>query len=214
MASLAFSAVMALVLFVMNRMKVAKLAPYLLVGLVLWVAVLKSGVHATLAGVIIGLMIPLRDANDSDHSPLIKLEHILHPYVAFLILPMFAFANAGVSFEGLDVGVLLDPVTLGIALGLFFGKQIGVMGVTAIGKGLKIIDLPRDTSWLQYYGMALVTGIGFTMSLFIGTLAFDSADYATSVRLGVLGGSTLAGLAGYFVLLYASKCPEKKPAEV
>lgn len=210
LASLGVAAVMTAILFALNRLKVMKIAPYMVIGLILWVAVLKSGVHATLAGVVIGLMIPMRDIK-TDHSPLIKLEHILHPWVTFFILPLFAFSNAGVSFGDVTMETILHPVTLGIAAGLFFGKQIGVMAITALCCTLKIVCLPKDTNWAQYYGMALVTGIGFTMSLFIGNLAFHTQEYAAAIRIGVLGGSMLAGIAGYMVLyLTTAPAPRNK----
>ncbi len=204
LASLAVSGVMALILFIFNRLKLKLLSPYMIVGLILWAALLKSGIHATLAGVVIGFMIPMTLPN-SDHSPLIKLEHALHPWVAFFILPLFAFANAGVSFAGMNMDSLRHPVTLGVAFGLFFGKQIGVMGITALCAAFKIVQLPKNTSWAQYYGMALLTGIGFTMSLFIGNLAFETQDYATPIRIGVLAGSFLSGILGYLLLRATTK---------
>ena len=202
--SLGVAGAMTLILFIMNRMKVMKISPYILVGIILWGAVLKSGVHATLAGVIIGLMIPMRDTK-TDHSPLIKLEHILHPWVAFFILPLFAFSNAGVSFGDVTMDTLKHPVTIGIAFGLFFGKQIGVMLITYLCKIVKLVSLPKDTNWMQYYGMSLLTGIGFTMSLFIGNLAFETQEYAAAIRIGVIGGSMMAGIAGYAVLVMTTK---------
>ena len=207
--SLGVAGAMTVILFIMNRMKVMKISPYVIVGIILWGAVLKSGVHATLAGVVIGLMIPMRDVK-TDHSPLIKLEHILHPWVAFFILPLFAFSNAGVSFGDVTLETLKNPVTIGIAAGLFFGKQIGVMLITFLFKVIKVISLPKDTSWMQYYGMALLTGIGFTMSLFIGNLAFETQEYAASIRIGVIGGSMLAGIAGYTILVLTTKRPDEK----
>lgn len=210
LTSLAVAGGATLFLFALNRMNVTRIAPYILIGIVLWVAVLKSGVHATLAGVIVGLMVPMRDRHASDHSPLVKLEHILHPWVTFFILPIFAFANAGVSFKGLTMETALSPVTMGIMFGLFIGKQVGVMLVTGLGCSLKLLKLPKDTSWIQYYGMALLTGIGFTMSLFIGNLAFETQDYAAQVRIGVLAGSVLSGLAGYLVLYLATR-PKTSP---
>lgn len=192
-----------IVLMVLNRLGVTRLAPYMLVGLVLWVAVLKSGVHATLAGVAIGLAIPLSGKDSHGDSPLKALEHMLHPWVAFAILPFFAFANAGVSLEGMTFSSLFEPVPLGIALGLLVGKQVGVIGMTWLGIRLGIGKLPEGASWTQFYGMAVLTGIGFTMSLFIGTLAFTDHGYDAAVRLGVLSGSILSAVIGFAVLKMA-----------
>ena len=198
--SLSVALVSVIILYVLNRFRVTALSPYMLVGIVLWACVLKSGVHATLAGVLLAFFIPLRAENVHGESPARWLEHSLHKWVAYGILPVFAFANAGVSLSGLSFELLLQPITLGIAAGLFFGKQIGVMSFTALGVMTKICQLPQGVSWSQYYGMSLVTGVGFTMSLFIGTLAFDDPEHLTAVRLGVLLGSTFAGIAGYLVL--------------
>jgi Na+:H+ antiporter, NhaA family len=196
-------------LLVMNLVGVRRLAPYVLVGILLWVCVLKSGVHATLAGVAIGFAVPLRGGTKEEgDSPLRRLEHMLHPWVTYGILPIFAFANAGVPLAGLSLGSLLKPVPLGIALGLFLGKQIGVMGATWAAVRLGIGVRPQGATWLQFYGMAVLTGIGFTMSLFIGTLAFQDPDYNTAVRIGVLAGSLVCGLAGYFVLYLAQRGPQ------
>lgn len=192
-------------LFTLNRMKVTRLLPYMLIGLFLWVCVLKSGVHATLAGVILGIMIPIKGKTDENKSPLLSLEHTLHPWVAFLILPAFAFANAGISFSGMIFNDLFNPITLGIITGFFVGKQVGVMGATWLTVKLKWCKLPQDINWRQYYGMALLTGIGFTMSLFIGGLSFESTEHTTSVRLGVLLGSVLSGILGYLILLKSSR---------
>ena len=188
---------------VLNRMGVQRTAPYLLVGIVMWVFVLKSGVHATLAGVLIALTIPLKSKNE-DEAPLYKMEHGLHPWVAFLILPIFAFANAGVNFTGIGIDDLLQPLTLGIAVGLFLGKQIGVFLATWIGVKSGIARLPENVTWRHVYGVACLTGVGFTMSLFIGSLAFGDADEMNAVRLGVVLGSVLSGLFGYVLLKSAS----------
>jgi NhaA family Na+:H+ antiporter len=187
-------------LFLLNRAGVIRLAAYLLVGVVLWVCVLKSGVHATLAGVAVGLAIPLRGAGPSGPSPLRDLEHALHPWVTYGIMPLFAFANAGISFEGLTVERLAAPVPLGIAAGLFVGKQLGIVGAVALLVRLKLAALPPGATWPMVYGVALLCGIGFTMSLFIGTLAFDDAQHAVDVRLGVIVGSLLSASVGYLVL--------------
>jgi NhaA family Na+:H+ antiporter len=194
--------------FLLNKRGVSSLGPYVVLGLFIWACVLKSGVHATLAGVALGLIIPLRIKNEDGKSPLKVMEHALHPWVALFIIPVFAFANAGISLSGLTLESFMHPVTLGITVGLFFGKQMGVMGLAYIACTLKICRLPDDVSWLQFYGMALLTGIGFTMSLFIGTLAFTDVELAPYVRLGVLTGSILSAIAGTFVLLLACKRKE------
>ena len=187
----------------LNRMGVQRTAPYLLVGIVMWVFVLKSGVHATLAGVLIAFTIPLK-AKTEDEALLYKMEHGLHPWVAFLILPVFAFANAGVNFTGIGIDDLLQPLTLGIAVGLFLGKQIGVFLATWIGVKSGIARLPENVSWKHVYGVSCLTGVGFTMSLFIGSLAFTTADVMNAVRLGVVLGSVLSGIIGYLLLKSAA----------
>ena len=197
---LLLAAVATSVLFLLNKKQINKLSPYVILGILLWMFVLKSGIHASLAGVLLAQFIPLNSKDSSSHSPLQNLEHSIAPWVNFSILPIFAFANAGVSFSGMKLNLLWDPVTLGIILGLFFGKQIGVMLFTYVGSLLKVCKLPSDISWAQYYGLSLVTGIGFTMSLFIGSLAFTDPEYQTSVRLGVLIASLLAGILGYLTL--------------
>ena len=183
----------------LNRMGVQRTAPYLLVGIVMWVFVLKSGVHATLAGVLIAFTIPLK-AKNGDEALLYKMEHGLHPWVAFLILPVFAFANAGVNFTSIGVGDLFQPLTLGIAVGLLLGKQVGVFLATWIGVKSGIARLPENVTWQHIYGVASLTGVGFTMSLFIGSLAFDANTEMNAVRLGVVLGSVLSGLFGYMLL--------------
>jgi NhaA family Na+:H+ antiporter len=187
-------------LFALNRAGVTHRAAYVVLGVFMWVCVLGSGVHATLAGVALALAIPLRASDSHGESPLRALEHSLHPWVSYAILPLFAFANAGVSLAGIAPGDLLEPLPLGIAAGLFVGKQAGVMGATWIAVRLNAAALPRDATWQHFYGTALLTGIGFTMSLFIGTLAFDDPALADRVRIGVLGGSVLSALAGALVL--------------
>ena len=186
-------------LVTLNGFKVCRIAPYVLIGFILWYAILKSGVHATLAGVITALFVPMRDAEGK--SPLKQLEHALHPWVAYMILPLFAFANAGVSFEGMSLDNLFDPVTLGIISGLFFGKQIGIFLILLVVIGLGISPKPVGASWLQLYGVSILCGVGFTMSLFIGELAFETREQATAVRSGVIAGSVLSAVFGY-VLLY------------
>lgn len=199
-------------LITLNRSGYQKLPAYLLLGAALWAFVLKSGVHATLAGVILALMIPLKAspaAPDHAESPLHRLEHALHPWVAFLIIPIFGFANAGVSFEGTSLSTLLAPVPLGIALGLFIGKQIGVFGFAWLAIRVGLADLPARATWLQLYGVSLLCGIGFTMSLFIGLLAFPvSPMLQDQTKIGVLAGSLVAGALGWLILRLAP--PEKQ----
>lgn len=202
--SLGLAAIGLIAAFICNKRGVTNLGVYSVIGIFIWVCVLKSGVHATLAGVALGLIIPMRIKNKHGKSPLIVMEHGLHPWVSFGVIPIFAFANAGVSLSGLTPESFLHPVTLGIMLGLFLGKQIGVMGFTFIFTKLKVCSLPEHVNWKQFYGMACLTGIGFTMSLFIGTLAFDDLQHATAVRLGVLSGSTLSGVLGVIVLLLST----------
>ena len=196
-----------ILLFVMNRMGVTRTAAYLVIGTIIWVAVVKSGVHATLNGVMVALAIPLRAKDENGHSPAKHLEHSLHPWVAFGILPLFAFANAGVSFAGMGVKDLGQPVTLGIIAGLFVGKQIGVFVSSWIVIKLGWSRMPAGGSWSLLYGAAMLTGIGFTMSLFIGTLAFEHGefDYSAAVRLGVLVGSLLSAVCGYLMIRLTTK---------
>ena len=203
LSALSFSVIGFAAAVALNRMGVQRTAPYLLVGIVMWVFVLKSGVHATLAGVLIAFTIPLKTKNE-DEALLCKMEHGLHPWVAFLILPVFAFANAGVNFTGIGIDDLLQPLTLGIAVGLFLGKQIGVFLATWIGVKSGIARLPENVSWKHVYGVACLTGVGFTMSLFIGSLAFTTADVMNAVRLGVVLGSVLSGIIGYLLLKSAA----------
>ena len=187
-------------LFLLNRMNVVRLTPYLLIGLVMWAAMLKSGVHATLAGVLLAFFIPLKNNSDPEHSPLEELEHDLHNTVAFGILPLFAFANAGISLAGTSMGSLLHHVPLGIALGLFIGKQIGVMVPFILAVKLKLVNPPKGTTTKQIYGVSLLCGIGFTMSLFISGLAFSGLPEGYDPRLGIILGSLLSGIIGYLVL--------------
>jgi len=206
---LAVAGVAFLGLVAVNRSRVINIAPYVLLGFVLWFAVLKSGVHATLAGVITALFIPLRDTHNPKHSPLKHLEHGLHPWVAFMVLPVFAFANAGVSFSGMSLNDLLNPVTLGIAKGLFFGKQIGIFLLLVVVIKLRLSPMPKDANWWQLYAVSLLCGVGFTMSLFIGELAFDTRDQAAAVRMGVIMGSLASALLGYVILRYGPNKPSK-----
>ena len=188
-------------LFVINRLGFAHVAGYILIGIVLWICVLKSGVHATLAGVVTAFFVPLKARDAAGHSLLKHLEHILHPWVAFLILPLFAFANAGVSFEGMGLNSFLEPVTLGIALGLFAGKQIGIFGLLWATIRFGLAAMPPGINWRQLYAVSLLCGVGFTMSLFIGSLAFEHSDFDAPIRLGVLTGSICSGVVGYILLI-------------
>lgn len=212
LAALGSAAGVLALLIVLNRLGATRLAPYLLLGAALWWLVLLSGVHATVAGVALAMTIPLRHspaAPDDMTSPLHRLEHGLSPWVAFLIVPVFGFANAGVSFRGMHPDVLLEPVTLGVALGLFLGKQAGVFAAAALAIRLRIADLPVAASWAQLYGVSLLCGVGFTMSLFIGLLAFPSADLQNEVKVGVLAGSLLSALCGAAVLSVARREPPR-----
>jgi len=202
---LAGAAALLVVLMALNRRGVRSLLPYMALGAVLWVLMLRSGVHATLAGVLLALTIPIRltpgkpEAAPVD-SPLHRLEHALHLPVAFLVVPIFGFANAGVSFSGVSASVLTEPLTLGVAGGLVLGKVLGVFGAAAVMVRLGAADLPAGASWGQMFGVSLLCGIGFTMSLFIGLLAFDAPAMQDRVKFGILAGSLVAGVAGYAVL--------------
>ncbi len=201
--SLGIAALTVAGLVLLNLLNVTRIAAYVLIGIVLWIAVLKSGVHATLAGVILGFAIPLRDPTHPQHSPLRQVEHGLHSWVAFLIVPVFAFANAGVSLQGLTLDSLLEPVPLGIAAGLFLGKQTGIFLFCAPVIWLGLARLPAGASWVGFYGVAILCGIGFTMSLFITSLAFEHTGPSGPIsadRLGILLGSIMSALAGYLVL--------------
>ena len=199
-------------LITLNLSGVTKLTPYLLLGLVLWVLVLKSGVHATLAGVAIAFTIPLTPQQGSDHSLLEELEHDLHVWVAFGILPLFAFANAGVSFDGMGLDSFGEPVTLGIVLGLIIGKQIGVFGFLYATIRLGLAKMPAGAGWAHLYGVAALAGIGFTMSLFIGGLAFQHSSFDAPIRLGVLAGSIASAAVG-FLLLFAVGDRKAEPVD-
>ena len=192
-------------LLILNKFGVKKFLPYLLIGAFMWFFTYKSGIHATIAGVLLASTIPHR-IKDKDFSLLIKLEHAISPYVAFMIMPIFAFANAGVSLGGLSLSSLLLPVPLGILLGLFVGKQVGVMMFSFIAVKTGVAQMPDNSSWLSLYGVSVLTGIGFTMSLFVGNLAFaENIQYIDGVKIGVLAGSLLSTLFGYFILLFSTK---------
>ncbi len=194
-----------IILVCLNKFNIKKFLPFLIVGIFLWDFTHQSGIHATIAGVLLALTIP-HNTKNIKQSMLIKLEHGLSPYVAFGIMPIFAFANAGVSLEGLSFATLLNPVPLGIVLGLFFGKQIGVFVLSYISVKLKLADKPTGSTWPAFYAVSILTGIGFTMSLFVGNLAFaNNLEYMDGVKIGVLTGSLLSTLFGYFLLLVFSK---------
>ena len=197
---LGIAAVGVAALALLNLRGVTRLAPYLLVGAVIWVCVLKSGVHATLAGVLIALFIPIKPRVAGEPSLLKEVEHSLAPWVAFGVMPIFAFANAGVSLQGLELSDLFDGIPLGIAAGLFFGNQLGILFMVWLATFTGLARLPEGVSWLQIYGVSLLAGIGFTMSLFIGTLAFTDPAQAAQVRIGVLAGSFLSAIVGALVL--------------
>lgn len=198
--ALVFSALMLGVLFVLNRANVTKITPYVLIGALLWAAVLKSGVHATLAGVLVALFIPLHDKNNREISPAKDIEHSLHSWVAYLILPVFGFANAGISFHGMDWSILTDPITLGIASGLLIGKPIGIFGMVFLAVMLGLARKPEGVTWRHVLGLSILCGIGFTMSLFIGGLAFNDREAQVAIRLGVLIGSIASATLGYVLL--------------
>ncbi|MFC1606236.1 Na+/H+ antiporter NhaA [Pseudomonadota bacterium] len=205
--SLSLAGLGIVVLAALNRARVMRLAPYMLTALFIWFCVLKSGVHATLAGVVVAAFIPLRA--EDDHSPTRHLEHMLHPWVAYAVLPVFAFANAGVSFLGMNRDSLANGVPLGIILGLFMGKQVGVFGMVVLARLLRVARLPEGVTWPQVYGVAILCGVGFTMSLFIGTLAFEHGNFELlpGVKLGVLVGSLLS--AGFGLLVLHLALPRK-----
>lgn len=208
--SLILAAISIVALIAMNRSGVSRLAPYLLVGLVLWVCVLKSGVHATLAGVVLAFCIPLRTSSKS--SPLLTLEHGLHLWVAYGILPLFAFANAGVSLAGVTMESFTHPVPLGIAAGLLLGKTLGVFGLTWLAVKTRMASLPKDANWGHVLGVSILCGIGFTMSLFVGSLAFEPgvSAYAGEDRMGILTGSILSAIIGYGVMVLACRATPKR----
>jgi len=199
-ASLAAAGAGVAVLFLLNRLGVKSLAAYLIIGIIIWFFVLKSGVHATLAGIAVAAFIPLKGGDD--HSPSRHLEHILHPWVAFGVLPLFAFANAGLTLAGVGVDDVTGTVSTGIVLGLFAGKQMGVFGMTALVIGLGLAKKPEGASWAMLYGVALLCGIGFTMSLFIGSLAFEHGGFSNiaALKIGVISGSVASAVCGWLVL--------------
>ena len=204
---LGLSALVLATLVGLNRLGVVRLTPYVILGVALWFCVLRSGVHATLAGVALALAIPLQVTParpDATDSPLHRLEHGLQPWVAFCIVPIFGFANAGVSFAGLNPAIMVEPVPLGVAVGLFIGKQVGVFAFAWAAIRAGLADLPANATWTQLYGVALLCGIGFTMSLFIGLLAFPrSPELTDATKVGVLAGSLASAVAGALLLRLA-----------
>ncbi|MFB1002017.1 MAG: Na+/H+ antiporter NhaA [Pseudomonadales bacterium] len=190
------------ILAFLNKRNIIATSPYIFIGAIMWVATIKSGVHATLAGVLLAMFIPMRCKTDENFSPLKNLEHDLHAAVVFFILPMFAFANAGIDFSNVGADALFHDVSLGITLGLFFGKQFGIFGICWLFIKLKIASLPQGMDWTRLYGTAALCGIGFTMSLFVGSLAFEETgvNLLFDERLGIILGSLISGLAGYFIL--------------
>ncbi len=194
-----------IILILVNKFDIKKFTPYLLIGLILWFFTYESGIHATIAGVLLATVIPHRK-KEKDFSLLTKIEHNISPYVAFGIMPLFALANAGVSLEGMNFMSLLSPVPLGILLGLFIGKQIGVFIFSFVSIKLKIAQMPNNANWINLYGVGILTGIGFTMSLFVGNLAFiENIQYMSDVKIGVLSGSLLSTVFGFILLLIAPK---------
>ena len=192
-------------MLILNRLNIKKFFPYLILGLLLWFFTHESGIHATIAGVLLAAVIPHRK-NEHDFSLLIRLEHGISPYVAYFIMPLFAFANAGVSLQGLSLNSLLAPVPLGILLGLFVGKQIGVFVFSFASIKLGLATLPTKSNWISFYAVGILTGIGFTMSLFVGNLAFvENMEYMDGVKIGVLSGSLLSTVVGYVLLWIGSR---------
>lgn len=197
------------VLYILNKKNVTSVMPYIFIGLIMWTAVLKSGVHATLAGVLVAFFIPIKSNENPERSPLKELEHDLHTVVAYGVLPVFAFANAGISFEGIGLDYVLHPVPLGIAVGLFMGKQLGVFGFCWLALKTRLTSLPKGMDLVHLYGVSLLCGVGFTMSLFIGSLAFEETDINLlfDERLGIIIGSVFSGLMGYFLLRWRINKP-------
>ena len=192
-------------LYLLNRFNIKKFLPYLIIGLFLWYFTYKSGVHATIAGVLLACCIPHRK-KENDFSLLVKIEHLISPYVAYFIMPLFAFANAGVSLKGLSFASLLNPVPLGILLGLFVGKQFGVFAFSYAAIKLGLAKMLNNSNWISFYGVGVLTGIGFTMSLFVGNLAFvENTQYMDGVKIGVLSGSLLSTIFGFFLLYVSPK---------
>ena len=204
-SALIFALFSILVLYILNRRNSDSMSLYVMVGVAMWIAMLKSGVHATLAGIVLAMFIPMRSAENKEHSPLKSMEHDLHSVVAFFILPVFAFANAGINLTGVGMEQVLHSVPLGIALGLFVGKQFGIFGLCWIAIKLNLTRLPKDISLLSLYGASALCGIGFTMSLFIGSLAFEETgvNFMFDERLGIIIGSLASGIVGFMILKFS-----------
>jgi NhaA family Na+:H+ antiporter len=202
LAALVVAACCIPVLVLLNRRNIESKSLYLMLGVIMWVAMLKSGVHATLAGVVLAMFIPMRSEKNAGYSPLKDMEHDLHTSVAFFVLPIFAFANAGINFSGVGLEQVFHGVSIGIALGLFVGKQVGIFGLCWVAVKLGLTGLPKGMSWGSLYGTAALCGIGFTMSLFIGSLAFEETDVNLlfDERLGIILGSLASGIVGYMML--------------
>lgn len=212
LTSLVLACAVIAVLIALNLLGVRRLSPYMVLGAVLWLCVLKSGVHATLAGVVVAFVIPTTPGATGEPSPLQDLEHRLHPWVAFCVLPLFGFANAGVSLEGFGWETVTDPVKLGIFFGLFIGKPIGICGALWVMIGRKIVPMPPGANWSMLFGMACLCGIGFTMSLFIGGLAWEHADFDAKIKLGVMLGSIASATVG-LLALYRTTAPRPAVAQ-
>lgn len=210
MTALGIAGAALVVLFILNRMNVTRVTPYIFIGLIMWAAVLKSGVHATIAGVLLAFFIPMYSRDDPEFSPLDNLEHDLQDAVAFVILPIFAFANAGIHLGSAGIGELLHPVPLAIAAGLVLGKPIGVMAFSWVGVKLGLATIPEGVNWKHIFGVSMLCGIGFTMSLFIGGLAFGGDTPGFDERLGIIVGSFIAGVIGYVYLNMATKKDKAK----
>jgi len=194
-----------LILLACNKLGIKKFLPYFIIGLFLWYFTHGSGIHSTISGVLLASIIPHKK-NEKEYSLLLKLEHLLSPYVAFGIMPLFALANAGVILKGVSISTMLEPVPMGVLCGLFFGKQIGVFIFSYLSVKLKYAEMPSNSNWIKFYGVGILTGIGFTMSLFVGNLAFvENPIYMDGVKIGVLSGSFLSALVGYFLLLLVTK---------
>jgi NhaA family Na+:H+ antiporter len=200
--ALAFAALLVLVLAALNSLEVTKKTPYIAIGLLLWFATLKSGVHATIAGVVLAMFIPLKGKKETEVSPLKSLEHDLHSFVAFIILPIFAFANSGIDLRGMGMDQVLHSVPVGVALGLFIGKQAGIFAVCWLAIKFSLAQLPKGVNWTSFYGTCALCGIGFTMSLFIGSLAFPG-EQPFDERIGIIAGSLLSGVVGFAALRFS-----------
>ncbi|MCI5050400.1 MAG: Na+/H+ antiporter NhaA [Rickettsiales bacterium] len=210
LGSLSFAGVFFAGLLVLNLIKSNRTSIYVFLGLLMWFAVLKSGVHATLAGVILGFLIPHKIKNDHGNSMLCELEHGLHPWVALLVLPVFAFANAGIHFEGMTLDSFTEPLPLGIALGLFAGKQLGIFSVCWLAIKSGLAKMPDEINWMQFYAVCVLCGVGFTMSLFIGSLAFETSANELAARVGIVSGSLLSGLVAVVILYFSLPSVEER----